>query len=826
MALPPYADPSLPARERAADLVSRLDAEEKLGLMSSAMRAVPRLGLAEFRVGGEAAHGLQTPEGPSTLFPQTIGLACSWDEGLLEAAGELVGDQARAYYRRRGGVGGLCLWAPTVDMERDPRWGRTEEAYGEDPTLAGRLSAAYARGMQGRDPARLKTVPTPKHFYGNNNEADRMSSSSAIDPRSKREYYLRAFEPTLSAAGAGAASFMTSYNAINGVPAIFNPDIGNIVRGEWGFEGFVVCDAGALEASVSQHRYCPDLAHAAALALKAGVDNFTEPADLVRGALREALDTGLIAWAEIDRALERSLSVRVRLGQLDPPEADPYAGPGSSAIWSPRGAELALRAAREAIVLLENRGERPILPLDAETAGKVAVIGPLAEAVYRDWYAAHPPYRVNPLAAIAARVPEDRLVFEDGCDLVALRAADGRWVGVRSMVDRSAAADRPASAGGESFRMCDWGWGNVTFRATSNGEYLSSGERGIEAAAPEVWGWFVRERFSLEAEGPESRKAAGAERGPVRLRAWDGRPVSLDAGRRLVAPAEGAEAEAFELLRVRDGKAEAVRAAARAYTVIVFVGNHPLLAAKEEIDRVDIALAPDQESLVESVIEANPRTIVVVVGSYPFAVGAWKDRAAAVLYTAHGGQEAGNAIADALFGDCDPAGRLPMTWYRSLDQLGGIMDYDIAAGERTYLYFPGDPLYSFGYGRSYARFGYSWPDGPESARVLKGGAGYSVEFDLKNLSERSGDEVVQLYIRCSGSRVRRPRLQLADFARVSLSPGESRRLRLAAKERDFRYWDEASSAWKREAGEWELLIGASSDDTRLSTVVHLSEVKN
>jgi beta-glucosidase len=822
MGLLPYADPRLSARERAADLVSRLEGEEKLALMSSAMSAVPRLGLGEFHVGGEAAHGLQSPEGPSTLFPQTIGLACSWDEELLREAGELVGDQARAYYRRRGGIGGLCLWAPTVDMERDPRWGRTEEAYGEDPRLAGRLSAAYVRGMQGSDPARLKAVPSPKHFYGNNNEAGRMGSSSAIDPRSKREYYLRAFEPTLSAAGAGgagAASFMTSYNAINGVPAIFNPDIAEIVRGEWGFEGFVVCDAGALSASVTEHRYCPDLAHAVALALKAGVDSFTEPAELVRDSLREALGSGLIGWADVDRALERSLAVRVRLGQLDPPEPDPYAGLGSSAIWSPRGERLALRAAREAIVLLENRGDPAILPLDPETAGKVAVIGPLAEAVYRDWYAAHPPYSVNPLAALAARIPEDRLVFEDGCDLVALRAADGRWVGVRSMVDRSAVADRPPEARGEPFHKCDWGWGNTTFRSTSIGEFLTASERGIQAAAPEVWGWFVRERFSLEPEPAAGRDA-------FRMRTWDGRAVGLDAERRLTAPAEGGEAEAFELHTLRDGRAAAAAAAAAADTAVVFVGNHPLLAAKEEIDREDIRLAPDQERLVEAVIEANPRTIVVLVGSYPFALGAWKDRAAAVLYTAHGGQEAGAAIADALFGDCDPAGRLPMTWYRSLDQIGGIMDYDIAAGERTYLYFPGEPLYPFGHGSSYARFGYSWPGRSETGRVLEREPGYSVEFDLENLSDRPGEEVVQLYARCLGSGVRRPRLQLADFARVSLMPGESRRLELSAKKRDFEYWNEEAAAWTLEEGDWELLVAASSADIKLSAQLHISGVRN
>jgi len=307
--------------------------------------------------------------------------------------------------------------------------------------------------------------------------------------------------------------------------------------------------------------------------------------------------------------------------------------------------------------------------------------------------------------------------------------------------------------------------------------------------------------------------------------------VGLDAERDLVALPEGERPEPLTIKTVRDGRAAAVKAAASADTAIVFVGNHPLLAGKEEIDREGIGLAPDQERLVEEVIAANPRTIVVIVGSYPFAIGAWKDKAAAVLYTAHGGQEAGTAIAEALFGDCDPAGRLPMTWYRSLDQIGGIMDYDIAAGKRTYLHFEGEPLYSFGYGRSYARFGYSWPEegdktgevrGEGADRVLCDESGFSVEFVVENRSDRSGDEVAQLYIRCLESRVARPRLQLADFKRQSLPPGSSRRLRLSAKLRDFAYWNESSAAWSWEEGDWELLVGASSADIRLSAVIHVS----
>jgi beta-glucosidase len=832
---PPYADPSLPPRERALDLVARLSPEQKLGLMCSRQEAVPALGLKEFHIGGEAAHGLQSPLGPATMLPQTIGLASTWDEGLLEEAGSLVGDQARAYSELMGGTGGLCLWAPTVDMERDPRWGRTEEGYGEDPLLAGRLSSAYVRGIQGPDPDRLKAVATPKHFYGNNNEEGRCSSSSSILPRLRREYYLKAFEPALSSRGARAASMMTAYNAIDGVPAIFNPELGDIVRAEWGFEGFVVCDAGSLAMAVSAHRYCPDLAHAAALAVRRGVDNFTEDAQLVKPALREALGTGLLAWSELDRAVARTLEVRIRLGQLDQPRAEPREAPSVAAIWSKRGPALALRAAREAIVLLKNEGEEAILPLDREEAGSVAVIGPLAEPVFRDWYSGTPPYSISPLAALAERLPEGGLIFEDGCDIVALRAEDGRWVGRLSSTEPSLVANRPAGEGGESLKRWDWGQGNVVFRSLANGRYLTSSERGIEASAAEVWGWYVRERFSLE-------KAEGRGSGGRFLRTWDSRLVGLGSDGALL-PGEGGSPktdglppspeelrsspsgrpspEAFRIEILRDGVSAAAAAAAKSRCAIVFVGNHPLLGGKEEIDRADIGLPPEQERLIAAVAAANPRTVVVIVGSYPFAFGPWADKVAAIIYTAHGGQEGGRALAELLFGETNPAGRLPMTWYASLGQIGGILDYDIEAGERTYRYFKGKPLFPFGHGLSYSRFAYNWAGGEARIEEDRCG-GKAVEVRIENLGSRDGDEVVQLYAASLSSAVSRPLSQLMDFKRLAIPAGETVAVTLKAKAEDFGYWDEGRKTWTREEGDWELRIGSSSSDIRLRAALLIS----
>jgi Beta-glucosidase-related glycosidases len=841
----PFMDPKKPLAERVADLVARLEPLEKLGLMASRQEAVLRLGLPEYHIGGEAAHGLQCADGSSTTFPQTIGMASTWDEALLREAGRLVSDEARAYYNKRGRSGGLSLWAPTVDMERDPRWGRSEEAYGEDPRLGGRLSSAYIRGMMGDDPSYLKAAPTPKHFFGNNNEKGRCSSSSSIDERNKREYYLAAFEPAL--AQAKAPSLMTAYNAINGRPAMLRPELEEVVRGEWGFEGFVVCDAGSLPMLLSEHRAFSNLAEAAAAAVKAGVDNFSDDASVVKPALQEAIDRGLLSWADIDRAISRALAQRIRLGQLDPPGVCPYDAIGEAALWDPSHAELARRAAREAIVLLENRPVRcatasgspaadtdqPFLPYAPAPAAKVALLGPLAAEVYRDWYGPQPPYRKSALAAFAERLGPERVLFDDGCDIVSLAAADGRGIGVVSWFNASLVADRGAGRGGERFRMNDWGWGNTSFRALASGRFVTTDDEKLEAKASEVWGWWVKERFALES----------ASSGSAYIRTWKGEYVGLDKDRRLAVLHEGgsgssdassaaavnaghsaasisgrpAGAEAFQVEVESEGLARAAALAASADAAFVFVGNHPLLNAKEEIDRDSIALPPEQEKLVEAAIAANPKTVVVIVGSYPFALGPWKDRAAAVLYTAHGGQEAGEAIADAILGAYNPSGRLPMTWYKSLDQIGGILDYDIMRGKRTYRWLEDKPLYPFGYGRSYSRFEYSLESRPQG----DGRGGYTVRVLVSNAAGPEGEEVVQLYAACLGSSVKRPLAQLCDFARVRVVAGGKTLVELHVSAEDFAFWDVRQGRWFTESGDWELVVGASSAEPRLRMQVRV-----
>jgi beta-glucosidase len=810
---PAYLNRRLSLSERVGDLLRRLSPDEKLGLMASRQEAVPRLGVREFHIGGEAAHGLVTKDGPTTVFPQTIGLACSWDPGLLGEIGSLVGDEARAYYRRRKGLGGLCLWAPTVDMERDPRWGRTEEGYGEDPWLAGELASAFARGMQGDHPFYLKAVPTPKHFYANNNEEKRGSCSASIDPRDRREYYLRAFERVFT--DAKALSIMTSYNAINGIPAMLNPELAAVVKGEWGMEGFAVCDGGSLPLLVKEHGL-PDAETAAALSLKAGVDNFSDDADTVKAALRGALERGLIQGADLDAAIARVLSVRFRLGHFDQSRDDPYAKIGESAICSRESRALALRAARESIVLLENRpiGAGRVLPLGARGQGSLAVIGPLADAAYRDWYTGTPAYHVTPLKAIAARLPQAQVKFCDGCDVVAFRSASGEWVGTKGWFDGTLVANRPAERGGELFRRTDWGWGNQTFRSLTNGSYVTAEETKLNASAPEVWGWWVKERFKLERADvpappcPASSGAAAA----FTIQAWNGKSVRLDGSGvlSLIPPGEEDARRPDPLLMeiIHDGVTEAAEAARGAAAAIVFVGNHPLLNAKEEIDRSELALPPEQVRLIEAVLAVNARTVVVIVGSYPFSLGPWREKAAAVLYAAHGGQEAGHALADALFGEHNPAGRLPMTWYRSEKDLPGIMDYDIARGGRTYRHFTGDVLYPFGHGLSYSRFRIG-PARAENPRLPRGGVA-AIRADVSNEGPLDGEEVIQAYALFPGSALRRPLKKLVGAVRAPVQALRSATVEIKIDARDIMAWNQRNSSWFLESGRIIIVLAGTS----------------
>ncbi|WP_256872243.1 glycoside hydrolase family 3 protein [Paenibacillus sp. 79R4] len=822
-----YQNPDLPLEERLDDLLSRFTLEEKVQLMCQYQVEIPRLGVKKYKHGTEGAHGVAWL-GEATVFPQNIGLACTWNPELLRQIGSIIGDEARVYYQRDPAINGLTIWAPTVDMERDPRWGRTEEAYGEDPYLTGVLSTQLVRGMQGEHPFYYKTVATLKHFYGNNNELERGSASVSIDPRNKREYYLKPFEMAFREGKAG--SMMTAYNGVNGRPCNFNDEVNKIVKGEWGMNGFIVGDAGDVLGTVIDHHYVDSYAAAVAGSVRAGVDSITDEQDISYQALHDALSGGLLLEEDLDRALRNTFRIRFRLGEFDPAERNPYSMVPESKLCAPEHSALSLRAAQESIVLLKNNG---LLPLERDMRS-IAVVGPLADEAFTDWYSGTPPYRVTPLQGINRKLNGGSARFHSGLDHVRLRsAATGQYVVVCGEQARLEAVC-PDAEQAEVFERNDWGWGNVTFKALSCSKFVTETDSELLASANEARGWFVKEAFDVE-------PSVGDSGGVVRMKSWEGRPIMVDEQGCVITDWRDQDGQAkyrdqdkqedrdgqkaknlvssdfamdeFIIEVVADGIEQAAYAASQVETAIVVVGNSPFINGKETIDRPDLVLPPAQQSLIQAVHAANPNTVVIIVGSYPFAVNWEKEHIPAMIYTSHAAQELGQALADVLYGDYNPAGRLNMTWYKSVSQLPELMDYDIIKGKRTYQYFDGEVLYPFGHGLSYTRFAYEELSLDQMA--IQAGDAVSVSVKIINTGERAGDEVVQLYVRASDSRVVRPLKTLKGFQRIHLEAGVSQIVRFELKAEDLAFWDVTREHYCVESGEYMLGIGPSSQDMKL-----------
>lgn len=796
----PFQNPDLPLDERVNDLVSRFTVEEKIQLMCQHQVAVPRLGVKGHKQGTEGAHGVAWL-GEATVFPQNTGLACTWNAELLHQIGSVIGDEARVYFDRDPVVNGLTIWAPTVDMERDPRWGRTEEAYGEDPHLTGTLATELVKGLQGDDPFYYKAVASLKHFYGNNNEIDRGSASVSIDPRNKREYYLKVFEQVFREGRAG--SMMTAYNGINGIPCNFNTEVNEIVKGEWGMDGFVVGDAGDVMGTVLEHGYVDSYAQAVAGSIKAGLDSLTDDEPIMFQALHDALEQGLLDEADLDRALRNAFRVRFRLGDFDPVERNPYGQTPTEKLCAPEHAKLALTAARESIVLLKNDG---ILPLAKEGSSSVALIGPLAGEVFTDWYSGTPVYRVTPLQGLQEKVSSGQVHFGTGLERIRLRcAATGKYIAVASGEGGEAVLTANVEDASQAavFERNDWGWGQFTLYDLASKKFVTlTDDSVLTSTSVDVSGWFVKEVFGFDAE----------ESGKVAMKSWDGKPIILDGQARLTVAQDEQrlEDEAGRLFVeiVENGLDQAVAAAKAAETAVVFVGNSPFINAKETIDRQDIVLPPAQQALIQAVYAANPRTVVVIVGSYPFAVNWEEEHVPAMLFMSHGGQEHGRALADVLFGDYNPAGRLNMTWYQSVDQLPDLMDYDIIKGKRTYQYFDGSVLYPFGHGLSYTTFEYSGLSLDQAEVTADGQIAVSVQ--IRNTGHRAGDEVVQWYARAEQSRVIRPLKTLKGFTRVHLLPGETKLVSFTLKAEDLAFWDVTRDRYCVETGNYTVMVGPSS----------------
>ncbi len=801
---------------QADEILAQLTTDEKIALLHQWSPGVPRLGIAPFKTGLEALHGVAWL-GPATVFPQPVGLGATWDPDLLRAVGAAVGAEVRALHRRDPTVG-LNVWAPVVNLLRDPRWGRNEEGYAEDPLLTARLATAYCAGLRGDHPVFWQTAPLLKHFLAHNNETARDTTSAMVRARLLHEYELPPFRGPVQAGA--AVGVMPAYSLLNGRPNHVSPLLGELLRSWVDGDELVVCsDAYAPSNLVDTEHYFTSHTESHAAALRAGVDSFTDQGadpSVTVARLTAALRQGLISLADVDRAARRMLLLRLRLGEFHP-DLDPYRV-GPATIDPAEHQDLARQAARASIVLLKN--EAGVLPLDP-AGGRLAVLGPFADTLRTDWYSGTMPYQVTVASGLREALPGGAVTVADGADRVRLGTArpgdpDLGEFDVQHWGPGLPAADGLAPAGDV-----------ITLRSARTGRYLTVADDGsLTADQDRPNGWLVRETFALEPAGAAGNVnptyvglagPAGPVDGHVLLRsiatgrylAWDS---ASDAVRASAPDAAGAQPFRWEVLR--DGTAEAARAAAEAGRCVLVLGNDPLINGRENQDRATLALPPAQDRLIRAVHAACPRLVLVVMSSYPYALGWAADHVPAIVWTSHGGQETGRALAGLLLGTHEPAGRLAQTWYAADEDLPGLLDYDIIKTRRTYLYFDGCPLYPFGYGLSYTTFDYSGlrldpPDvGPDD--VL------TVSVEVTNTGTRAGTEVVQCYTGPVAPRRPRPRGALAGFTRLSLAPGETGTARLPVPVSALGYWDVAAGRMTVDPGDYLVKVGSSSAAIRQS----------
>lgn len=810
-----FQDNTLPFEERAKDLLSRLTREEKVGMITSQLDDIPRLGIKKTHIGTEIARGVvnRDQKRETTILPQPWGMAAMFDDALMEQLGDMAGDETRITHDMEERPSSLELFGPTIDMERDPRWGRNEEAYGEDPCLTGKMSAAYCRGLTGKDEKYLKTAPLLKHFYANNYENERQTTNANITPRLKHEYYLKAFEPAVREGR--APGLMTAYNCINGVEGVNNPDVSEICKKEWGMT-FAVSDGGDFGQNVAAHRTYENHAQSMGDILGVGADMMLDSRSMVDPAVREALEKGYLTEENLDKAVYSTLLLRFKLGDFD--EDHPYAHIDPAKLASPAHKALAVKAAKESVILLENRG---MLPLTDDGKCTVAVVGPLANENYTCWYCGYAPNQTPVVKGFREKLGEDRVLFDEGFDRVRIRSEKtGKYLRIAENGAVYADADENTA---DLFERADWDFGAWTLRSVRTGKYLTEDKNffdetpqdenavtidpGMNCTADVVFGWFVKELLYAKEED-----------GVLYLDTWQHRAVAVNDENKLVAKAGSGDCpcKQFTLEVVSSGAERVAELAQRADHVIVCAGNQPLINAREEYDRPDIRLPKAQTALLNAAAAANESTLLYLVTGYPFAINKEKDTAKAVLCSTHLGPCLGHVAAATVFGENNPAGRTPTTWYRSVRDLPALDDYDIAKNHVTYLYFRGKPLYAFGYGLSYTTFAYS------NLAVKRENGEVIATVNVQNTGALDGDEVVQLYMSLPGSLRVRPIRALKAFKRVHIKAGETVTVTLNFKIDDLAVWCNGRKIYTVESGVYKMEVGAASDDIRLTDDVEIA----
>jgi len=800
-----FLDTSLSFDERARSMLEELTLEEKLLLIHTRMAEIPRLGLKAFGIGGEVARGFvcrgnDFGELPTTVFPEPFGMAATFDTNIMKAVGEVTGSEVRIYNKK--GKASLCVWGPTVDLERDPRWGRNEEAYGEDPCLAGTMTAAFCKGMYGRNEKYARVIPTLKHFYANNHEEDRGVDNAVIPTRLKYDYYLRAFEKPVREGN--AYSLMTSYNEINGIEALCNPEVQNVCKDKWGLL-FAVTDGGDFIDNVQRHRH--DKTHVDAIAKvykHHGADIMTDHEAIVTDAAREALQRGLISEADIDKALFGVLKARLMLGEFD--EDCPYNTVDESMLCCEEYAKIAEKAAEKSVILLKN--SHGVLPLSKDD--RVAVIGYHADMNFRDWYTGYSEDKSTILDSIKARLGSDNVVYESGNDIIALRnSATGFYYSVDE--DGTLVCDSATLNEACLFELFEWGDGAISMKSKFNGKFLTDNS-GIKCTANEPYGWFVKEKFSLERIGSDCL-----------LRNWQDRFVEMDSHHQLCVSTalKPSKSAVFHIELFSSGCDRVRRIATEAHNIVYFCGNNPLINARETMDRKHLELPEKQQAILDTVLKINPNSVLFLVSGYPYAIR--NDKASAIMHTTHAGPAMGKAVCATLFGDISPAGRCPVTWYSSHKELCDIKDYNIIRTGSTYLYYDGEPLFPFGYGLSYTAFRYSAIRCEKKSYLAD--EKISISFEIENIGGRDGEEVVQLYVSYPKLPLTMPKKQLKAFSRVFVPRGEAVTVTMEINAADLAVWNPNTRDYSVFSGAYELQVGSSSADIRRTFEAHVSGVE-
>lgn len=791
-----FQDNSLPVDERVRALLEELTLEEKLLLITCRQQEIPRLGIKAFNIGSEAARGLVCrfradsedcdTELPTTVFPEPFGLAATFDTELMRTMGEVTGIEARIYNAQ--GKASLCLLAPTVDLERDPRWGRNEEGYGEDPFLTGEMAAALTKGMYGNDEKYARVIPVLKHFYANNHEEDRRSDSASIPIALKHDYYLKAFERPVK--NGGARCLMTAYNSINGVEALCDPEVSSICKDEWGLL-FSITDAWDFVENVTRHK--TDSSHTETIARiykNKGADLIADERDVVETAAKKALDEGLISESDIDTALFGALKARFILGEFD--RDCPYNDIPRELLCSAEHRKAAKSAAEEAIILLRNK--RAVLPLRKDE--RISVIGIHADMNFRDWYTGLSERNPTILDAVVALAGRENVSYESGNDIIALRnAANGFYFSVKD--DGSLVCDTPLINESCLLEVYEWGDDLASLRSRHNGKFLS--DCGVlKCVSNEPYGWYVKEMFTL----------LRSKNGCI-MKNWQNRYCCISGSGQIcisdkIKPPKNVH---FDVELFSSGLDRVRRAVTESHNTVFFCGNNPMIGARECFDRKHLDLPKHQRNIADIILSMNENAVLFMVSGYPYAVDS---RFGSVLHTPHSGPEMGAAVARTLFGEISPAGRCPVTWYSSENELGSIKDYNIIRTESTYRYYGGEPLFPFGHGLSYTAFRYGALSLNKTS--FEEGERVEVTFEVSNVGGRSSDEVVQLYVSAPKFSSAVPKKELKAFRRIHIPAGEHTAVKLTFDVNELKMWDINLNKFTLFGGQYEIQLGSSSED--------------